>query len=387
MKKYKIILVAVLVGMSFCSHSRTFDFKFLGTQGASDGKNTNWYTTKTKRAFYQIKVGSALKTDSKDEIEVRAATIMKNIKDKKVDVNDIATFKFMPINVGKAIYLEVATGTSFCRVDNDRFYYSDYSHGWQMAGCYIEIRQKGKIIKKYAGAKGLPKNLVLDDKVKQMRLDDKGDEVSEYREFSNATEIYATTSDRKRVDIEEVLAQFAQPGDGDEPDKTDKGKATADDDDGDGKDEFLSEDDFDLKKFCGYEFGSDKPELMPKGVVRMARPFRHYEYVRPTYGTYSGKLTEVMLECRRPMQDQEERDRALAGVVALFEKKYGVRFRNSGDSYYFNNDHVNIWISFHRIEVRNLDWTKRERRKAESEREQSRSSMKGADADKDADVL
>lgn len=363
--------------------ARTFDFKYLGAQGTSDGNNTNWYTTKTKRAFYQIKVGSALKSDSKDEIEVRAATVMKNIKDKKMAVNDIATFKFAPINVGKAIFLEVASGTSYSRIDNDR-YFSDYSHGWQLSGCYIEIRQGGKIIKKYSGAKGLSKNIVLDDKIKQMRLNEKGDEVSEYGRFENVTEIYCTTSDRKRLDIEEVLAQFSAQTSGDESTSDAQEK----------KDEKTEEDatpmaeeDVVIKKFCGYEFGAAKPELEGKGSIKMARPFRHYEYIRPTYGPYSGKLVALALESRQPIMDRDERSKALNGVALLFEKKYGIQFENSGDCFYFNNPHLHIYLTAHRIEVRNLDCEKQERRAADAQREKLKRSGMNSDADKDADVL
>ena len=378
-KKYAVLGLALAVMMEVpFAQARTFDFKFLGTQGSSDGGQNSWYSTKVKRAFYQIKVGSAGKTDDMAEMEIRAATVLKNIKDRKVAVNDIAFFRFEPKNVGKAIFFEVATGVASSRIDREKWAY-DSSYGWQVAGCLIEILQRGKVVKRWCGAKGVPASLRLDDSVKQMRLDDKGNMTSDYQDFENATKVYCTTSDRKPVELDEVMEQFASvsvPG-RDEPEVP---AANAGDD---VRKESDSSGEFTISKFCGYEFGSSRPELASKGLIRMQKPFRHYDLVRLTYGAISKRLTTVRLESRKRFLDQEERLAAAAGAAAVFEKKYGIVMENNGSSYYYGNRRISICISCNNIEVRNVD---EEERNRQQEMDTKRKIMK-TDSNEGADVL
>ena len=127
--------------------ARTFDFKALGTKGTSSG-GMYWYSTveKNKSAFFQVTVGSAGKTDDKSELEIRAATVFKNAKNKTTGVNDVAKLAFEPVNTMKPIRFIVATGSAKSLTDK---YWVDSarSYGWQVSGAIIEIWQNGKVVK------------------------------------------------------------------------------------------------------------------------------------------------------------------------------------------------------------------------------------------------
>ena len=140
MKKVMMVVTFAIAIVAMNSlFARTFDFRSLGTKGSSTGRGTWWGSTeKSKSAWFQIKVGGATKIDDMSEIEIRAGTVFKNVKDKRTGVNDIAKFTFEPINKGKALFFVVSTGTAFSR--SDRYWVDDrYDQGWQVAGCIIEI--------------------------------------------------------------------------------------------------------------------------------------------------------------------------------------------------------------------------------------------------------
>lgn len=130
-------------------------------------------TEKAKRAFFSVRIGSATKFDSLETMELRAATIFRNVKTKQVAVNDVTSLAFDPINTSRAIHFMVATGTAFARTDN---YFVDgaFDRGWQMAGGVIEVWQNGKMVKHWSNVAGKGGKITLTDEVKQLRVNSDG---------------------------------------------------------------------------------------------------------------------------------------------------------------------------------------------------------------------
>lgn len=379
--KMKIGMIGVVAVLAVTTASaRTFDFKPMGTKGSSSGRGTWWWgtTEKSKRAWFQVKVGGATKIDDKSELEIRAGTVFKNVNDKRTGVNDIAKFTFEPINVGKALFFMVSTGTAFSRSES---YWSEgrQDQGWQVAGCIIEIWQKDKLVKHWSNVPGNGGKSKLTNSVKCFHIDAKGCERNdEYSVFDNATEIYSVTKDGERIDIDEALEEFRPKSD-----ENDGAKASGPDaSSGRTEKTFVDPDEFSLKTFCGFAFGSPKPDFEQK-VFKMQRPFRHYTVARLRYGESSGLLTSVRLESQMRFSNQDARNEAVAGVAAVFEKKYGVHLHDNGSGYSFCNSHVSIWIHPECIDVINRDFEEKERAMSEA----SKSRLKNAASDDGVDVL
>lgn len=385
MKKSVAVMVSVIVGLTtVSSFARTFEFKPKGTRGASTGAGDAMWTTttKTKSALFGVKVGSVSKGDDVSQMEIRAATIFKNAKDKRTGVNDIATFKFEPINTSKPLFFMVSTGTAKSRTDK-YWVDSNRSSGWQVAGCIIEIWQSGKMVKHWSNVPGNGGKSKLTDAVKCLYIDADGDEHSSmYSAFDNATEIYSVNKDGGRVDIDDVLEEFRTNPDA----ATGKGNGAAEVPKAEASEEMVDPEEFKLKSFCGFVFGEQKPDLEQK-VVKMQRPFRHYTIARPRYGESSGRLISVRLESQMRFEDQDARNEAVAGVASVIEKKYGISLRDNGSGYNFYNNHVTMWIHPTYIEVTNTDFEKKERMLSQALREASKSQMKKAASDDGSDVL
>ncbi|MBQ0031341.1 MAG: hypothetical protein KBT68_00920, partial [bacterium] len=333
MKKIVVLVTSVIATFAMTtSFARTFEFKPKGTRGASTGAGDAMWTTTTKikSALFGVKVGSASKGDDVGQMEIRAATIFKNAKDKRTGVNDIATFKFEPINTSKPLFFTVSTGMAKSRTDK---YWADSnrSSGWQVAGCIIEIWQGGKLVKHWSNVPGNGGKSKLTDAVKCLFIDADGDEHSSmYSAFDNATEIYSVNKDGERVDIDEVLEEFRASPDAAEG----KENGVAETHKAEAFEEMVDPDEFKLKSFCGFVFGEPKSDLEQK-VVKMQRPFRHYTIARPRYGESSGRLISVRLESQMRFEDQDARNEAVAGVASVIEKKYGISLQDSGSGYNF----------------------------------------------------
>lgn len=128
----KAVCIAALLLTSISSaFARTFDFKALGTKGSTTS-GEYWYSDveKKKSAMFQVKVGSAGKLDDKSKMEIRAATIFKNAKDRRTGVNDVATLSFAPINTSKPIFFVVVTGTAKSRTD--KYWDNNHSYGCRL---------------------------------------------------------------------------------------------------------------------------------------------------------------------------------------------------------------------------------------------------------------
>lgn len=178
-KKFRLgsgAMCAMVVLIGFAVQARSFEFKQFKSTGSKANSEYYWMgTEKSKSSWYQVKIGGASKIDDMSEMEIRAATVLKNVKDRKTGVNDVAKFRFDPINKGKAIYFMVSSGVAFS-LERDKYWYGNdgrADRGWQLAGCIIEIWQKGKVVKHWSGA-GTAGKTRLADGIPLLRINKDG---------------------------------------------------------------------------------------------------------------------------------------------------------------------------------------------------------------------
>ena len=215
--KTKVMMAcAIALGLGLMAEARTIEIKQLKSTGSKTNAEYWWQgTEKSKSSWFQIKIGGASQIDDTSEMEIRAATVFKSAKDKKTGINDVATFKFDPINKGKAIFFMVSTGAAFSRERDSSYWYADFKTGWQLAGCIIEIWQKGKVVRHWSNMSGKDGKTKLTDDIKKLRINrdghpSAGERYYSARDFDNATEIYSVDQKGERVDIDEVLKPFRE---------------------------------------------------------------------------------------------------------------------------------------------------------------------------------
>ena len=401
-RKISVMMIAAL--MSFVAPlvvARTYEFKALGTKGSSSG-NQNWWgdAEKKKSAFFQIKVGQAGKVDDKSKMEIRAATIFKNAKDRTTGVNDVATFSFDPINDLKPLYFTVVTGSAK----------NQGSYGWQVAGVIIEMWQNGKMIRHWTNVPGKGGVTRLTEDVKPLFIWNDGQAWHGSSDFNNATEIVPVNQKGEKVDIDEILKECtAVEGDEKKGSEANADKsnnetkeigATAEKESGDGMEgEFL------LKSFCGFEFGKPGPTRSRSNyvssrsnygyrtaisrTVTLKRAFRQYTRARLQYGAYSENLIAITIISNDRYNNEMERTTAAAAAAAVIEKKYGITMEDYGSSFSYVDDNVNISINANEISVRRLDLEQKEDDLRSERRDATKRQIKagGGSADDGADVL
>ena len=382
-----IIVATMILLAALSATARTFDFKATGTIGSSSG-GAYWYSdvTKKKSAFFQVKIGSAAKADDKSKMEIRAATVFKNTKDKKTGINDVATFSFDPVNVSKPLFFVVATGTANSRTD--RYYVgSDRSSGWQVSGIIIEIWQRGKAIKHWTNIPGNGGKAKLTEDVKQMHIWADGRDRSWHGDsgFDNATEIFALNKRGEKADIEDVLKECAALEDADV--QTNDNRLDEDDKDG-------TDGEFVMKSFCGFEFGEKRSEFDNSSgdrIVTLKKPFRNYTRARLEYGLNTGKLIAVTLLSGERFNSGVERSKVATAAAAVIEKKYGIALSdtssNYGASFHYSDERTEIWVHADNISVRRRDIAEKERKLRDELREETKRQIKRSNADDGADVL
>ncbi len=368
---FRVSLMAfTLVMVSLSCFARNFEFKQMGNK--SSGSKSDWWGSNSNRGLFQLKVGSAAEADSKAEIEVRAATVLKNTNTKLTGVNDIAIFKFRPVNVGKALYFGISTGVA----NYDR----GSSHKcWQVAGCIIEIWQEDKVVRHWTNIPGNGGKTSLTGKVRQMRIDEDGYDRTgvDYALFSNATMICPIDQKGSKINLEKLLKEI------EEQNRKEEANAKVAPE----PKKIVNADDFSISNFCGFVFGASKPDLEER-LVKMQRPFRHFDIARPQYGANTERLLSVVLESRKTFQSEEEHESETAGIALLFEKKYGIKFKESGGVFRFDNRHMHIRIRPRIIEVTNLDELAKETARAKERREANKKKpVKPKVSDEGADVL
>lgn len=192
----KFVLVLCAVGCGNCAIARNFQFQLHKGESSSGGRS--YYTNSTKRDTFKLTIGTAGSRDSDEEMMIKAATLLKDIRSKKMVINDIASLRFMPARGRQLFY--ITTGVANSSKDNYAYAGSDYSHGWIKGGVIIEIYQSGKLLKHWSSSTGPITKTQLSDSVKCARIDTHGYGGSSGfygSSFDNATEIVADADNPK----------------------------------------------------------------------------------------------------------------------------------------------------------------------------------------------
>lgn len=135
MKPLQIYTLVALVALAIAPSralARNYALKYLGSDSATSGRNMI-YSDKVKHQHYSLKIGPSSKIDSLEPLQIRAATVLRNVQTKKSIINDIATFDFTPTN-HKAVVVSIYTGAAAQVVDNWKDVLGDNSSGYQPNG-------------------------------------------------------------------------------------------------------------------------------------------------------------------------------------------------------------------------------------------------------------
>ena len=193
--KNLVLSIAMIVCLS--GYSRTYNFKFVGGNTAKIKKSA-YFNDITKNDTFQIEIGTSSKNDCDDDIEIRAATLMKHIQSKKSVVNDIASFVFTPSQKEKKSFL-VKSGTAAGTRDKATYLGGDYSSGYIKGGVIIELWQNGKCIKHWSSATGPVAKTTLSDQLQCAYINSKGYE-STRESFDNNTKIVSNNDSKTAND-------------------------------------------------------------------------------------------------------------------------------------------------------------------------------------------
>lgn len=183
-----LLATALAVALAATAHARSYDLKYIGFASETEGRN-KIFSDKTKHQHFTLKLGPSSKIDSTTNLEIRVATVLKNIETKQSVINDIAVFDFAPTNKKAAVF-DIFTGAAAQVVDNWKHVGGDYSHGYGPNGVVVEIWQSGKCIKHLSGTVGnQAKTALVPGETECALLDIEGYKSYSERSFDNQTKI------------------------------------------------------------------------------------------------------------------------------------------------------------------------------------------------------
>lgn len=343
--KNRIIIMVVCMCVFCCASvdARTYDISVL-KKNSHQANGETMYINQSRvdtSERYLIRIGGAARNDDRSPMEIRCATVIRNIGDRQMGVNDIASLTFDPINVGKAIYFVMETGIMRAFTTKSK-YYDNYKNeeGWKVAGYIIEFLQNGKVIKHFSNVSGVVGKMHLTDDTERLEINENGYSATRmYDSFSNHTQIYATDDEGEKVELEEVLAKYRDK-------KTDAALQS--------NNVVAREKDFEIDESA----------------------IESYTNVTPHRGRHTGRLMWVRLRSsERSHYSDAQRFTELKKAVAIIEKRYGIKLKscqksvnNGYCSYSFSNSHIDVviygWYD-ELIQITNLDAEKEEEKAAQ----------------------
>lgn len=200
MKQITIIIAALLAASAF---GRSYSFKIVGSGGKGGANDYLYFQDKSKHLVGELTIGRPGPKEDLAPLEIRAASVFKDINSKMAFINDIACATFSSTNsaTSKVIIYSGAAGKVVDRDAKVNGGY-DFSHGNTIAGIIVEIFQHGKCIKHLSNIPGkdgkksladgtLEALLNADDTYDFERRKRTAEEVAEYKAdgFNNATKI------------------------------------------------------------------------------------------------------------------------------------------------------------------------------------------------------
>lgn len=167
----KMILICLIIALSFSAEARSYSLKLVGSKGRSEDNNYFWLQDKSKRIIAELTIGRPHPKDDLSPIEIRAASVFKNIKTKKAFINDVSKEMFSLTNSASSKVL-IISGAAGKSVDRDAKVNGgyDFSYGNTVAGVIVEIWQKGKCLKHLSNLPGKDGKTSLKDGVQEFLL-------------------------------------------------------------------------------------------------------------------------------------------------------------------------------------------------------------------------
>ena len=199
----KLFVLTIISLAALASDARSYSFKLIGSGGKSGANDYLWFQDKSKRVIGELTVGRPAPKDKPEPLEIRAASVFKDIKTRKAFINDIAKATFTSTNsvTSKVIISSGSAGKLVDRYAKVESGY-DFSRGNTIAGLIVEVWQGGKCIKhlsnlpgkdgKTALVDGVPEVLLNEDEVwEDDRRERTKEETAEYKAdgFKNPTTI------------------------------------------------------------------------------------------------------------------------------------------------------------------------------------------------------
>lgn len=203
MKSTLVIVSALLTLASPLAFGRSCSMKLVGSGGKGGDNDYFLSQDKSKRLIAELSIGRPGPKESASPLEIRAASVFKDIRTRKAFINDMTTETMCSSNsVTKKI--KIVSGSAGKRVDRDAKVRGchDFSRGNTIAGIIVEIYQDGKCIKHLSNLPGKDGKTVLNERTDEWLLNEDdhwdsdrnlrtGSEKTAYksRRFTNPTRI------------------------------------------------------------------------------------------------------------------------------------------------------------------------------------------------------
>lgn len=167
----KIIAMILIGGVSQSAMARSYSLKIVGSGGYGGENNYLWFQDKSKHVVAELSIGGPSQRDDLSPLEIRAASVFKDIKTRKAFINDVAKEAFTSTNSATSKII-IVSGAAGKRVDRDAKVNGgyDFSHGNTVAGIIVEIWQNGKCIKHLSNLSGKDGKTQLKDGIPEFLL-------------------------------------------------------------------------------------------------------------------------------------------------------------------------------------------------------------------------
>lgn len=168
--KFSLSIFAALIAVS--TFGRSYSFKLVGSGGKS-GEKEIFFQDKSKHIVGELTIGRPGPKEDLSPLQIRAATVFKDIRTRKAFVNDITTAVFTSTNSATS-RATITSGAAGKMVDHDAKTDGgyDFSRGYTVAGIIVEIWQRGKCVKHLSNLSGKDGKTLLADGTYEMLLNE-----------------------------------------------------------------------------------------------------------------------------------------------------------------------------------------------------------------------
>ena len=158
----RALIIALVAFMSSFAFGRSCSLKLVGSGGKGGDNKYHRTQEKSKRLIAELSIGRPGPKESSSPLEIRAASVFKDINTRKAFINDVTTNTVVATN-SVTRKIKIVSGSAGKLVDRyakvEGGY--DFSSGNTIAGVIVEIYQAGKCIKPLSNLPGKDGKTVL----------------------------------------------------------------------------------------------------------------------------------------------------------------------------------------------------------------------------------